>query len=260
MQYQHTRHESNLPSTQLNDQFNQYPTYTHPHNTPQPQPHPPPTSQTTSIQKLQSSSLSPSSSSLSSSSSSSSTYSKPFYLYKFYDSAEQRMEDYKIFPTPYVHNSTLSQSPSNNPYTTRKQLSGDLSSSDTDHSFDEDDIDEEEEEEDEDRQNEGSADLNLRPEIMLLNNVKFKCNYPRCKYEGTFLSKDYLRRHIREQHRRSKTHSCDGILKTGEKAGMPWGCGKKFNRPYQLVNHWRGQRSLKRCGVPQEELVRYGIL
>lgn len=86
--------------------------------------------------------------------------------------------------------------------------------------------------------------------------VKYKCNYPGCHYKGTFLSKDYLRRHIREQHRRSKDHICSGYHPNGQK----WGCNKKFSRPYQLVNHWRGQRSLKRCGVPETELRKYGIL
>lgn len=85
--------------------------------------------------------------------------------------------------------------------------------------------------------------------------VKYKCNYTGCHYKGTFLSKDYLRRHIREQHRRSKEHICKGFHSNGEK----WGCNKKFSRPYQLVNHWRGQRSLKRCGVPLSELRRCGI-
>lgn len=85
--------------------------------------------------------------------------------------------------------------------------------------------------------------------------VKYKCNYTGCHYKGTFLSKDYLRRHIREQHRRSKEHICKGFHSNGEK----WGCNKKFSRPYQLVNHWRGQRSLKRCGVPLGELRRCGI-
>lgn len=86
--------------------------------------------------------------------------------------------------------------------------------------------------------------------------IRYKCNYHSCRYKGTFLSKDYLRRHIREQHRRSKEHVCMGFSINGEK----WGCNKKFSRPYQLVNHWRGQRSLKRCGVPEEELRRRGIL
>lgn len=88
------------------------------------------------------------------------------------------------------------------------------------------------------------------------NETTFKCNYPCCRYKGTFLSKDYLRRHIREQHRRSKEHICKGYNLNGEK----WGCNKKFSRPYQLVNHWKGQRSLKRCGVPEVELKKRGII
>ena len=86
--------------------------------------------------------------------------------------------------------------------------------------------------------------------------VRFKCNYKGCHYKGTFLSKDYLRRHIREQHRRSKEHICMGYHSNG----VRWGCNKKFSRPYQLVNHWRGQRSLKRCGVPRDELSKNGII
>ncbi|GME89816.1 unnamed protein product [Ambrosiozyma monospora] len=84
----------------------------------------------------------------------------------------------------------------------------------------------------------------------------FKCGHPDCKYRGTFLSKDYLRRHIREQHRGAKGHVCKGV----NPDGSTWGCSKKFNRPYQLVNHWKGQRSLKRCGVPKSELAKYGIV
>ncbi|GMG19824.1 unnamed protein product [Ambrosiozyma monospora] len=84
----------------------------------------------------------------------------------------------------------------------------------------------------------------------------FKCGHPDCKYRGTFLSKDYLRRHIREQHRGAKGHVCKGV----NADGSTWGCSKKFNRPYQLVNHWKGQRSLKRCGVPKSELAKYGIM
>lgn len=90
----------------------------------------------------------------------------------------------------------------------------------------------------------------------LKNKPKFKCTHPGCRYKGTFLSKDYLRRHIREQHKRSREHICQGYNKDGTR----WGCDKKFSRPYQLVNHWRGQRSLKRCGVPECELRKAGVL
>lgn len=82
-----------------------------------------------------------------------------------------------------------------------------------------------------------------------------RCTYKGCTYKGTFLSKDYLRRHIREQHKHSRGHYCQGH----NADGTTWGCRKRFNRPYQLVNHWRGQRSLKKCGVPDSELKKYGI-
>lgn len=87
-------------------------------------------------------------------------------------------------------------------------------------------------------------------------NNYYRCTHPDCRYKGTFLSKDYLRRHVREQHRRSREHVCRGYHKNGS----TWGCNKKFSRPYQLVNHWKGQRSLKRCGVPEHELRKVGAL
>ncbi|VEU20211.1 DEKNAAC101049 [Brettanomyces naardenensis] len=89
-----------------------------------------------------------------------------------------------------------------------------------------------------------------------VDKVRCQCPYKGCSYKGTFMSKDYLRRHIREQHRHSRGHVCLGI----NPDGSSWGCRKRFNRPYQLVNHWRGQRSLRKCGVPDTELVKYGIV
>ena len=88
------------------------------------------------------------------------------------------------------------------------------------------------------------------------DNESIKCHYQGCRYKGTFLSKDYLRRHIREQHKRSREHICSGYNENGIK----WGCNKTFSRPYQLVNHWRGQRSLKRCSVPVMKLKKAGVL
>lgn len=83
-----------------------------------------------------------------------------------------------------------------------------------------------------------------------LNEAPFNCPYFDCKYRGTFQNVDYLRRHIKEQHITSNDHKC---------AGPNWGCGKVFKRPYQLVNHWRGRRSLLNCEVPQDILDKYQI-
>lgn len=86
--------------------------------------------------------------------------------------------------------------------------------------------------------------------------VRCKCPYKDCPYKGTFMSKDYLRRHIREQHKHSRPHACYGI----NNKGVTWGCGKRFNRPYQLANHWKTKRSLERCHVPDMILKKYGII
>lgn len=76
------------------------------------------------------------------------------------------------------------------------------------------------------------------------------CPHADCKYKGTFQNVDYLRRHIKEQHISSREHKCKG---------NGWGCGKSFKRPYQLVNHWRGRRSLINCNVPQEIIDKHFI-
>lgn len=76
------------------------------------------------------------------------------------------------------------------------------------------------------------------------------CPYIDCKYRGTFQTVDYLRRHTKEQHITSNEHCCKGPT---------WGCGKNFKRPYQLVNHWKGRRSLLNCNVPQKILDKYNI-
>ncbi|GMM27380.1 hypothetical protein DAMA08_000960 [Martiniozyma asiatica (nom. inval.)] len=106
----------------------------------------------------------------------------------------------------------------------------------------------------------GNSDVAERTEELIDQDhdqhSKYQCDYPGCKYAGFFLSKDYLRRHVREQHKKTRRHICYGV----NPDGTTWGCNKRFNRPYQLVNHWKGQRSLKRCGVVKSELVKAGIV
>ncbi|ODV87406.1 hypothetical protein CANARDRAFT_26807 [[Candida] arabinofermentans NRRL YB-2248] len=81
--------------------------------------------------------------------------------------------------------------------------------------------------------------------------ARYKCTFDGCKYNGSFQSKDYLRRHIREQHTHKREHRCTG-------AGG-WGCQRVFKRPYQLINHWKGVRSLRKCSVPERLLGEHGI-
>lgn len=92
---------------------------------------------------------------------------------------------------------------------------------------------------------------NMLPPIDTFSNV-YQCPYQDCKYRGTFQSVDYLRRHIKEQHlvKPDDQHLCQG---------QNWGCGKSFKRPYQLVNHWKSQRSLLNCRVPSEILEKHQI-
>ncbi|GMM31133.1 hypothetical protein DAMA08_038780 [Martiniozyma asiatica (nom. inval.)] len=91
------------------------------------------------------------------------------------------------------------------------------------------------------------------------NSEDIICPYPDCKYMGTFQTADYLRRHIKEQHiqQSNRSHICGGI---NEETGVEWGCGKVFKRPYQLVNHWKGRRSLKKCNVPDLILLEHEIV
>ncbi|KAG7700252.1 hypothetical protein KL930_000940 [Ogataea haglerorum] len=175
----------------------------------------------------------------------------PFYLYKFGDKAEKQMDEFKVFPTPEPY-LTRPSDPYYTPYYTytANANSALLSpSSSSNESEIESTASADSRETSTSRASHHSHDSDL-------DCHKFKCTYPGCKYKGTFLSKDYLRRHIREQHRKTKLHACEGR----NKDDTVWGCSKKFSRPYQLINHWRGQRSLKKCGVPAEELMRYGII
>ncbi|GMF79253.1 unnamed protein product [[Candida] boidinii] len=86
---------------------------------------------------------------------------------------------------------------------------------------------------------------------------KLICPYSDCKYKSSFSSKDYLRRHIKEQHKKCPVHHCCGV---DPLTGKKWGCGKGFKRPYQLVNHWKGARSLGKCQLPENQLKKYNIL
>lgn len=85
------------------------------------------------------------------------------------------------------------------------------------------------------------------------------CPFDNCKYKGSFQSIDYLRRHIKEQHQlnNNKVHKCFGL---NEEDGSYWGCNHVFKRPYQLINHWKGRRSLKGCQVPDSLLNKHGIV
>ncbi|GMG38385.1 unnamed protein product [Ambrosiozyma monospora] len=83
---------------------------------------------------------------------------------------------------------------------------------------------------------------------------QYKCPYEDCKFEGAFQSQDYLKRHIREQHKEKGKHVCSGIYN-----GKTWGCNKRFNRPYQLTNHWDSIKSLNECHVPDEILIAKNI-
>lgn len=78
--------------------------------------------------------------------------------------------------------------------------------------------------------------------------IRIACPVPACQYQKLFKTMDYLKRHIKEQHgMASKMHYCSGIDEiTHEK----WGCDRGFKRLYQLHNHWKGERSLKKCNVP----------
>ncbi|GMF57358.1 unnamed protein product [[Candida] boidinii] len=87
--------------------------------------------------------------------------------------------------------------------------------------------------------------------------AKLICPYSDCKYKSAFSSKDYLRRHIKEQHKKRQVHYCCGI---DPETGKKWGCGKGFKRPYQLVNHWKGARSLGKCQLPEYQLKKYNII
>ncbi|KAH3662023.1 hypothetical protein OGAPHI_006204 [Ogataea philodendri] len=171
----------------------------------------------------------------------------PFYLYKFGDNAEKRLDKYKIFPTPEPY---ISKSPS---YYTPRYTTSPNTVMYSPVSSDESETESNESQSSPETQGSQSSG---EPSDSVHERNKFKCTFPNCKYKGTFLSKDYLRRHIREQHRKTKLHACEGR----NKDDTVWGCSKKFSRPYQLINHWRGQRSLKKCGVPTEELIRYGII
>ncbi|GMM30703.1 hypothetical protein DAMA08_034480 [Martiniozyma asiatica (nom. inval.)] len=82
------------------------------------------------------------------------------------------------------------------------------------------------------------------------NKILLSCPIADCPYTGLFKTPDYLKRHIREQHgKNSRLHYCSGHIN-----GINWGCGKGFKRLYQLHNHWKGPRSLKKCKVPQKVL------
>lgn len=85
------------------------------------------------------------------------------------------------------------------------------------------------------------------------------CPFDNCKYKGSFQSIDYLRRHIKEQHQQNnnKAHKCFGF---NDADGSYWGCNHVFKRPYQLINHWKGRRSLKGCQVPDSLLNKHGIV
>jgi hypothetical protein len=178
--------------------------------------------------------------------------SKPFYLYKGLN--PEREEALKVYPNSlniYPMSSSQSSSSSSSSAHSSSSFSMPLTNKNDRNSFSSNS----EDEHDQDKYNNESVTV-IHPALGSDEKIKFKCNYPDCRYKGEFLSRDYLRRHIREQHKRSREHVCLGYKSNGEK----WGCNKKFSRPYQLVNHWRGQRSLKRCGVPEYELRKNGVL
>ncbi|AWU73772.1 uncharacterized protein C5L36_0A03720 [Pichia kudriavzevii] len=165
---------------------------------------------------------------------------RPFYLYKGLD--PQREEQFKIYPVSNGPNAVLGANVNRSDAVMAAAAPPSPSTSTSSESDDESSV----------------LDNELIKEIKdsATDKLKYKCNYPGCRYKGTFLSKDYIRRHIREQHKREREHVCQGFHSNGEM----WGCNKRFSRPYQLINHWRGQRSLKRCGVPESELRRCGVL
>lgn len=85
------------------------------------------------------------------------------------------------------------------------------------------------------------------------NKILTPCPIKSCPYKGLFQTCDYLKRHIREQHgRNARLYNCEGYHGEGKEG--KWGCGKGFKRLYQLHNHWKGPRSLKKCNVPKEVL------
>lgn len=82
------------------------------------------------------------------------------------------------------------------------------------------------------------------------NKILTPCPIKSCPYQGMFKTCDYLKRHIREQHgKNARLYYCHG-----NGVEDKWGCGKGFKRLYQLHNHWKGPRSLKKCNVPKNIL------
>lgn len=169
--------------------------------------------------------------------------SKPFLLYKG-PLPPGREEAFKIYPLQ-INSTTISRcssiSSTNSQFTPVSASASSSSSYSSSDDF---------------SRTDSSTSLSSDNDNNYNGNSVYRCTHPNCRYKGTFLSKDYLRRHVREQHRRAREHVCRGHLSNG----TTWGCNKKFSRPYQLVNHWKGQRSLRRCGVPEEELRKAGAL
>lgn len=99
--------------------------------------------------------------------------------------------------------------------------------------------------------NDSSVAFEKKKRRKRFDKISLSCPVEGCPYKGSFRTVDYVKRHIREQHREAANlFHCHGYHPNGEE----WGCGRRFKRLYQLHNHWKRPTTLRKCNVPTEKM------